>query len=503
VDHVCHYLLSSLRTVSFLGWKKYLRYRFLQPRYSLGLEEPAQYFHAAHLARSFSQRQSRLYGQRAVPLAGRWPSPLGSRGACSGTEYEDFLVESLPALLKLAQFCGLTADHFAVQQAAARVKQERAFAYRNTLNWKISLIAKPAGWRPSTTRLDMSVYEIDPLTDPRWAEFLQTHAMVSVFHTPSWLRALSRTYGYEPFVLTTAQPGHALQNGIVFCRVKSFLTGSRLVSLPFSDHCQPLVNGTGELVELLDGLKASAKAGKCKYLELRPLVALDSNLGHNAGLAQSESFCFHKLDLRPSAEEIFRKFHKSCVQRKINRAARDGVTAVEGRSEEQLQSFYRLLLLTRRRHQLPPQPLQWFRNLAQFFGDRLQIRVACKDGRPIASMLTLTEKKTLVYKYGCSDADFHKLGAMPFLFWQAIQDAKKNGAEEFDFGRSELDNPGLITFKDHWGGERTQLTYYRYPAESSEGAASLWRIDAARKAFSWLPDFCLVSAGNLLYRHIG
>lgn len=45
-------------------------------------------------------------------------------------KYEDFLAEPLPALVKLAQFCGLPADHAAVQQAAASVKQERAFAYR-------------------------------------------------------------------------------------------------------------------------------------------------------------------------------------------------------------------------------------------------------------------------------------------------------------------------------------------------------------------------------------
>src|SRR5260370_39896401 len=31
-----------------------------------------------------------------------------------------------------------------------------------------------------------------------------------------------------------------LESGIVLCRVESWLTGCRLVSLPFSDHCQPI-----------------------------------------------------------------------------------------------------------------------------------------------------------------------------------------------------------------------------------------------------------------------
>ena len=88
----------------------------------------------------------------------------------------------------------------------------------------------------------MGVYEIDPLCDPRWPEFLQNNPRASVFHTPGWLRALKRTYGYEPVVYTTTPATVELTNGWVFCRVFSWLTGRRLVSLPFSDHCEPLVD---------------------------------------------------------------------------------------------------------------------------------------------------------------------------------------------------------------------------------------------------------------------
>jgi hypothetical protein len=56
----------------------------------------------------------------------------------------------------------------------------------------------------------MSVYEIDPLQDPPWEQFLARHPSASVFHTPAWLRALRLTYGYQPFVLTTCPPGHEL-----------------------------------------------------------------------------------------------------------------------------------------------------------------------------------------------------------------------------------------------------------------------------------------------------
>ena len=38
-------------------------------------------------------------------------------------------------------------------------------------------------------------------------------------------------------------PDEPLENGFLFCRVESWLTGRRLVSLPFSDHCEPLCKG--------------------------------------------------------------------------------------------------------------------------------------------------------------------------------------------------------------------------------------------------------------------
>jgi hypothetical protein len=349
----------------------------------------------------------------------------------------------------------------------------------------------------------MPVYEINPLQDSRWVEFVEHDPTSSVFHTPNWLEALACTYGYEPVALTTTRPGQPLQNGLVFCRVKSLFTGCRIVSLPFSDHCQPLVNTASDLLELLGYLRTVVAAKNWKYLEVRPAVDLGSEIAGQMGLIQSESFCLHTLDLRPSEDALFRSFHKSCIQRKVQRAERDGLTSEEGRSERLLKIFYGLLLLTRRRHQLPPQPLSWFRNLILCFGEKLVIRVAFKDRRPVASMLTLLDGKTLTYKYGCSDAQFHNLGGMPFLLWSAIRDGKKEGAEQFDFGRSEKDNPGLIAFKDHWGGSRTELKYYRYSHHPSENGARQWRINAARKTFSVLPDFCLTTAGKLLYRHIG
>ncbi|HMD84922.1 MAG TPA: GNAT family N-acetyltransferase [Terriglobia bacterium] len=348
----------------------------------------------------------------------------------------------------------------------------------------------------------MPIYGLDPLQDPRWEKFLGRHPQASVFHTPGWLEALRRTYGYEPFVVTTAAPGEEMRDGIVFCRVKSWLTGNRAVSLPFADHCQPLVESPESLAALIAALREEQTRAKWKYIELRPLTA-NGHLEDGMSFGESAQFHFHRLDLRPDLDSLYRGLHKSCVQRKIRRAARENLEYEEGRSEAILAKFYHLLLLTRRRHRLPPQPRGWFRNLLDCAGDGARIHVASKDGRPIASILTLFHKQTLVYKYGCSDSRFHRLGGMPLLFWKAIQEGRRLGAREFDLGRSETDNPGLAAFKGHLGATCSKLTYFSYPPRLPSSRASRWKMKIVKNTFGWLPDAALITAGRLLYRHVG
>jgi hypothetical protein len=300
------------------------------------------------------------------------------------------------------------------------------------------------------------------------------------------MRALQRTYNFTPTVLTTDPPGHNLTNGIPFCRVNSILTGRRLVSLPFSDHCQPL-SAPDELIQSLPDI---CRREKLKYIELRPLEPSSP-----PGLTSSEKFLFHVLDLRPALDDIFRKFHNDCIRRKIRRAEREGLIADAGNSEKLLDDFYSLLIITRRRHKLPPQPRQWFQNLLESMGEKATIRVARSNERPVAAILTLQHKQTAVYKYGCSDDSDSNLGGTQLILWKAIEDAKAKGMQSMDLGRCDLDGEGLAIFKERWGAVRHELEYFRYPAPKPGKKLSLGFL-------ANLPDPLLIAAGRLLYRHM-
>ncbi|MGA7415239.1 MAG: GNAT family N-acetyltransferase [Bryobacteraceae bacterium] len=366
------------------------------------------------------------------------------------------------------------------------------------------------------------VHELDPLADARWIEFVNTHPRASVFHTPNWLRALHLTYGYHPVALSTARPTEPLKNGVVFCQINSWLTGRRLVSLPFSDHCEPLVETQEDLDAMLGHLlqaterntraseprpsgsglppfSTSRNNRNNRYIELRPVLTTP---GPSTGFSPSDTYLFHLLDLSPGREALFRTFHKDSVQRKIKRAEREALAYESGNSPDLLEKFYRLTIMTRRRQHNPPQPISWFQNLTRTFGNALQIRVASHKGLPIASILTLKHGSTITYKYGCSDARFNNLGGTQLLFWRTIQEATQEGLTELDMGRSSVDNQGLIAFKEHWDARRSTLKYWRFPVRRAlEGCA--WKSNLKNRLVDIVPDWCLVAAGRLLYPHIG
>src|SRR5262245_58094306 len=181
----------------------------------------------------------------------------------------------------------------------------------------------------SRSRRHVMVHQIDPLRDPRWAEFVQRHARASVFHTPGWLNALRRTYGYEPVAYTTSVPHSDLRNGLVVCRVRSPLTGKRLVSLPFSDHCEVLVDQADERACLLEALEREAKAEGWRYVELRSVSPLED---HHAGIRAHRVFYGHRIALHRPASELFCGLSKTRCQQMIRRAERMQLSYEEGRS---------------------------------------------------------------------------------------------------------------------------------------------------------------------------
>ena len=350
----------------------------------------------------------------------------------------------------------------------------------------------------------MKCYRVDPIQEPRWAAFIGRHPKASIFHSVAWLKALKYTYGYDPVVFTTSPPDQELENGLSFCQVKSWLTGNRLVSLPFSDHCELLFDSREHLDFLLSNLVSEFEAGKWKYLEFRPVGLSSTDSFDSRGFAATTRFYLHTLDLRGEIDELFRNLDKDSVQRRVRHAQKAKLDEQCRVSGALLRDFYKLLVITRRRHRIPPPPYTWFQNLVSQLGGALEIRMAYQKESPVAGILTLRFRNVVYYKYGCSDVRFKHFGAMPWLLWNAVCAAKSGGATEFDLGRTDVNDAGLLAFKTHWDPHPKELVYWRFPERlRDQSSMEGWKSKVAGVAFANMPGGVLAFAGKMLYRHFG
>ena len=292
------------------------------------------------------------------------------------------------------------------------------------------------------------------ITDPRWARFVAAHPAATPFHHPDWTRVVAGCYGYRAFALTVSDVAGAIRAGMPVVEVRHLGSGSRWVSLPYTDYCPPLASNRQDEEQLVAALQRASHAAGVRRVEVRAPIASDPAAGPSA--------LRHVLALSRNPVEIYAGFHRSQVQRNIRRAERERLTVRRATAPHDLvDTFYQLHLRTRRRQGVPVQPRRFFRLLWEYtiptgLGSVLIVEASA---RPIAAAVFLTWNETVVYKFGASDASSLSLRPNHLLFWHAIRAACEQGRHWFDFGRTDIGQEGLRNFKLSWGAVEEPLVY--------------------------------------------
>lgn len=342
---------------------------------------------------------------------------------------------------------------------------------------------------------------IDPVADPAWAEFLSRCDGAEIFHHPLWLELIQAQYKYDISALCIRGEDGAVEAGLPLARVESRLTGKRLVALPFSDTCSPLVSreadpGAGAALGM--ALAAAAEREGLPLCVHAPLEGV-------APESVVRRFVRHELPLSEDLAAVEKQFSKNRVTRNIKKARKEGLEFELGRDRAALDGFYRLHLLTRRKLGVPTQPKRFIRRFERLFEAGLGFVGTVRDeGVAVAAGVFLAFDGTLTYKYGASDPA--ALGKRPnhLLHAEAIRWGCENGQRLYDLGRSDLDNEGLRTFKSTWGATEIDLayTYLGQPVPDPDGEHGT-REQLVEKVIQRSPAFVGRVAGELLYRHYG
>lgn len=342
----------------------------------------------------------------------------------------------------------------------------------------------------------------------KWDEFVENHPFGWICHLSGWKQVLEKSFphmkGY--YLALFDDTNTKIKAGMPIFEVKSWLTGKKIVSVPFATLYDPLVSTNEDMKKILDSVLDWSKKIGASYVEIRTL--LSPTLIQDGRLVSRQFYKHHYLLLDNDPEQLKRKFHRTCIRQRISRAIQSDLRLRTGDNESDLYRFYLLHIKTRKKVFLPPQPYNFFKNLWDTFypSKRMTILLAEKEGKVIASQILFKFRERVSVEFAASDESYMDLSPNHFLFWEAIKSAYKEGFKIFDFGRTSPSNKGLMDFKRHWGTEVIDLPHYYYPLNMVE------KFNQKEESFAYrfihrvcekAPDYVLPHIGRLCYRHLG
>ena len=288
--------------------------------------------------------------------------------------------------------------------------------------------------------------------DPGFWNGLEDHSHASLFSSRPWIETIADTYGFSVSAVTC--PARSSPAAVLFAAV-SDLRGERVISFPFSDYCDPLVEDAETWNRLVEMLLDMGRPLTLRCLR-NSLPAVDSRFAVVGRAA------WHGVDLSGSETDLWAGLPAE-ARSNVRRAQRGGLTVRVTQSLDDLRRYYDLHLHVRKyRFRLLAQPWELFERLHAAFApsDRLFLLLAEQDGRWVAGDLMLVWRDTLYGKF--AGAVDRKLFPNDLMSWEAIRLARQLGLAWLDWGASDRDQPGLVSFKRKYATQERELLRLRW-----------------------------------------
>ena len=352
---------------------------------------------------------------------------------------------------------------------------------------------------------ERSMAKVMPQVPGSAQEFLAERAGDAFYYDPAWLELITSLYGFTFIPLTTTNSEGCLSGFLPLCALSSPLTGRRLVSLPFSDHCPLVADDEASANDLLDQAIALAKSQQVRYLELR--AGQNELLARRDDLVSTNLYGRWLVQLADDSETVWARLRPQ-ARRKVKKARNEGVTIRLAERREEMLEYHRLHLLTRtRKHGMPAQSQRYFLRLWDTFAPqgKLHLELAEYKGQVIAAHITTFSGTHAHYMYGAADDRYLDLAAGYLLTWESIVRGCQFGYRTLDLGRTAYDNPGLMQFKRSWGALEEAIPYYYYPAVQGLASTSekSTKYQLLTRCWRRLPLSVAGPLGGYLYRHLG
>ena len=159
-----------------------------------------------------------------------------------------------------------------------------------------------------------TLHTIDPTSDPSWSELMRS-PRGSAFGAPPWFTAIVDSYGFDLHANVLRDDSGATCAGIAYAELDDFL-GHRIVSVPFCDYLDPVIEDAAQWHQLVDPLLERGLPFQLKVLDAEAPRA-DTRFAHVDELA------YHCTNLERSEDELLAAFNRHAApEHPLRRAQR-------------------------------------------------------------------------------------------------------------------------------------------------------------------------------------
>ncbi|MEO1044788.1 MAG: FemAB family XrtA/PEP-CTERM system-associated protein [Pseudomonadota bacterium] len=311
----------------------------------------------------------------------------------------------------------------------------------------------------------------DAVARAAWSDYVADHKEATAFHRLEWIDAITEATGHESCLLmarTAAEPGDdAVICGVLPCHIiHSPLFGRALVSCGFAVDGGVLADDPVAAEALVASMWKLAERRSCPTAELRGgMVPLDpswhrntdSYLGFVRALAENDEAELLAISRKQRAE----------VRKAIKLRDTGDLTVETGAGQRDRDWHYRVYSESVRNLGTPVFPRALFAAVLDHFGEDADILSVLHQGEPVASVLSLYHRGTVMPYWGGGVWDARRLRANDLMYYALMNHARDHGCHRFDFGRSKT-GTGAAAFKKNWGFDGVSLTYAVRTASGAE-----------------------------------
>lgn len=339
------------------------------------------------------------------------------------------------------------------------------------------------------------------LTDAdAWDAYVASHPGATPFHGRAWCEAVAKATGHRCHLIAPRGPTGNLTGLLPLHHIRSPLFGQALVGSGFAVDGGILADDDANAAAI-----ASAAADIAKSLRLPSVELRGGPQPEGEGWRHEEGvYAGFARDLaRDDDAELLAIPRKQRAE--VRKALDSGLTVTTARDAAERRDHYRIYAESVRNLGTPVFPKALFEAVLDGFGEDADILTIRDRGRPVASVLSLYWRGTVMPYWGGGIAEARRLRANELMYFALMGHARRRGCTRFDFGRSKV-GTGPYAYKKNWGFEPQPLTYARWlapgeaPRDTNPNSAKYrLQVDLWKK----LPLWAANRIGPLIARGLG